>query len=82
MREQNLSEEFISQFLAICLDDTSSVLPKRHTEHYPKQRRLLLPNWYSAIESLKSGLGGRLYAKAYGAAATGQRSVGGEGTAR
>ncbi|WP_172780407.1 DNA-binding transcriptional activator PunR [Vibrio cholerae] len=57
VREQNLSEEFISQFLAICLDDTSSVLPKRHTEHYPKQRRLLLPNWYSAIESLKSGLG-------------------------
>ncbi len=57
VREQNLSEGFISQFLAICLDDTSSVLPKRHTEHYPKQRRLLLPNWYSAIESLKSGLG-------------------------
>lgn len=27
VREQNLSEEFISQFLAICLDDTSSVLP-------------------------------------------------------
>ncbi|MCW8335945.1 LysR family transcriptional regulator [Vibrio sp. SCSIO 43135] len=57
VREQNLTEEFVSQFPAICLDDTSSVLPKRHTVHYPSQRRLLLPNWYSAIECLKSGVG-------------------------
>jgi len=57
VREQYLSEEFVSQFPAICLDDTSSVLPKRHTGHYPKQRRLLLPNWYSAIECLKNGVG-------------------------
>lgn len=57
VREQYLCEEFVSQFPAICLDDTSSVLPKRHTGHYPKQRRLLLPNWYSAIECLKNGVG-------------------------
>lgn len=57
VREQTLTEEFVSQFPAICLDDTSSVLPKRHTVHYPKQRRLLLPNWYSAIECLKNGVG-------------------------
>ncbi|MEZ8101760.1 DNA-binding transcriptional activator PunR [Vibrio bivalvicida] len=57
VRQQNLSEEFVSQFPAICLDDTSSVLPKRHTGHYPQQRRLLLPNWYSAIECLKNGVG-------------------------
>ncbi|EOB6645849.1 DNA-binding transcriptional activator PunR [Vibrio fluvialis] len=57
VREQVLTEAFVSQFLAICLDDTSSVLPKRHTGHYPQQRRLLLPNWYSAIECLKNGVG-------------------------
>ncbi|MDA0150405.1 DNA-binding transcriptional activator PunR [Vibrio sp. LaRot3] len=57
VREQTLTEEFVSQFPAICLDDTSSVLPKRHTVHFPKQRRLLLPNWYSAIECVKNGVG-------------------------
>ncbi|KQH84408.1 DNA-binding transcriptional activator PunR [Vibrio furnissii] len=57
VREQALTEVFVSQFPAICLDDTSSVLPKRHTGHYPQQRRLLLPNWYSAIECLKNGVG-------------------------
>ncbi|ELG2045160.1 LysR family transcriptional regulator [Vibrio fluvialis] len=57
VREQVLTEAFVSQFPAICLDDTSSVLPKRHTGHYPQQRRLLLPNWYSAIECLKNGVG-------------------------
>ncbi|MFV8462136.1 DNA-binding transcriptional activator PunR [Vibrio campbellii] len=57
VREQNLNEEFVSQYPAICLDDTSSVLPKRHTGHYANQRRLLLPNWYSAIECLKNGVG-------------------------
>ncbi|EJL6390229.1 LysR family transcriptional regulator [Vibrio vulnificus] len=57
VRQQVLTEAFVSQFPAICLDDTSSVLPKRHTGHYPQQRRLLLPNWYSAIECLKNGAG-------------------------
>ncbi|MBY8044349.1 LysR family transcriptional regulator [Vibrio fluvialis] len=57
VREQVLTEAFVSQFPAICLDDTSSVLPKRHTGHYQQQRRLLLPNWYSAIECLKNGVG-------------------------
>ncbi len=52
-----LTEELVSRYPAICLDDTSSVLPKRHTGHYLKQRRLLLPNWYSATECLKQGLG-------------------------
>lgn len=57
VRQQSLNEDFVSQFPAICLDDTSNVLPKRHTVHYPQQRRLLLPNWYSAIECLKNGIG-------------------------
>ncbi|MBY6199418.1 DNA-binding transcriptional activator PunR [Vibrio hangzhouensis] len=52
-----LDEAFVSQFPAICIDDTSRVLPKRHTEHYPQQRRLLLPNWFTAIECLKKGVG-------------------------
>ncbi|KGY11450.1 transcriptional regulator [Vibrio tubiashii] len=55
--QQQLTEDYVSQFPAISLDDTSSVLPKRHTGHYPQQRRLLLPNWYSAIECLKNGVG-------------------------
>ncbi len=56
-QQVELEQAFVSQFAAICLDDTSNVLPKRHTGYYPKQRRLLLPNWYSAIECLKSGVG-------------------------
>ncbi len=57
VRQQRLTEAFVSQFPVICLDDTSNVLPKRHTAHYPQQRRLLLPNWYAAIECLKNGIG-------------------------
>ncbi|MTI12577.1 DNA-binding transcriptional activator PunR [Sansalvadorimonas verongulae] len=56
-QESVLTEEFVSRFPAICIDDTSSVLPKRHSGHYPHQRRLLLPNWYTAIECLKNNLG-------------------------
>ncbi|AUI84944.1 LysR family transcriptional regulator [Vibrio azureus] len=57
VHQQVLNEAFVSQFPAICLDDTSNVLPKRYTGYYPKQRRLLLPNWFSAIECLKNGVG-------------------------
>ncbi len=53
----DLDEHIVSQYPAICLDDTSQVLPKRHTGYFKHQRRLLLPNWYCAIESLKSGVG-------------------------
>ena len=53
----HLGAEQLSGFPAVCLDDTSTSLPKRHTTHYPQQRRLLLPNWYSAIECLKQGVG-------------------------
>nr|WP_216602195.1 DNA-binding transcriptional activator PunR [Vibrio pectenicida] len=56
-KQQVLTEELVSQFPAICLDDTSNVLPKRHSGHYPHQRRLLLPNWHTAIECLKNGVG-------------------------
>lgn len=52
-----LTEEAISVYPYICLDDTSVRLPKRHLGSYRTQRRLLLPNWYSAIEMLISGAG-------------------------
>ncbi|CAH0534322.1 HTH-type transcriptional activator AllS [Vibrio stylophorae] len=52
-----LTESDVSQYSAICLDDTSRELPKRHTWHYPQQRRLLLPNWFSAIHCLRQGVG-------------------------
>lgn len=54
---EELNEEFVSHYPAICLDDTSRELPKRHNNYYPRQRRLLLPNWHTAIECLKNGLG-------------------------
>lgn len=52
-----LPEEDLIHYPAICLDDTSTILPKRYTWHYASQRRLLLPNWFSAIECLKTGVG-------------------------
>ena len=52
-----LSESFVCQFPAICLDDTSTELPKRHSGYFLSQRRLLLPNWYTALECLQNGMG-------------------------
>ncbi|CAH0541991.1 DNA-binding transcriptional activator PunR [Vibrio marisflavi] len=52
-----LTEELVSKYSAICLDDTSRELPKRHNSYFPNQRRLLLPNWHTAIDCLKKGLG-------------------------
>lgn len=52
-----LTDDDLSRIPAICLDDTSIILPKRHTWHSAQQRRLLLPNWFSAIECLKSKVG-------------------------
>ncbi|PKF77113.1 LysR family transcriptional regulator [Vibrio sp. vnigr-6D03] len=55
--EPVLNEDTVSPYPAICLDDTSITLPKRHNWHYKEQRRILLPNWFSAIECLKNGVG-------------------------
>lgn len=52
-----LTQDDISSYPYICIDDTSIRLPKRHLGSYRTQRRLLLPNWYSAIEMLISGAG-------------------------
>lgn len=51
------TESDLSGFPFICLDDTSTQLPKRHMGNYSSQRRLLLPNWYSAIEMIKNNTG-------------------------
>ncbi len=45
------------KYPAICIEDTSRVLPKRVTWVMDNQRRLMVPNWYSAIQCLKAGLG-------------------------
>jgi DNA-binding transcriptional LysR family regulator len=51
------TEMQLSDYPFICLDDTSTQLPKRHVGNYPSQRRLLLPNWHSAISMIKNGGG-------------------------
>lgn len=53
----HLTEDQLSQYPFICLDDTSTQLPKRHMGNYPQQRRLLLPNWHSAVSMIRSGGG-------------------------
>ncbi|KLV08735.1 LysR family transcriptional regulator [Photobacterium ganghwense] len=52
-----LEEKELSQYPAICLEDTSRVLPKRVTWLMDNQRRIMVPNWHSAMSCLKSGLG-------------------------
>ncbi len=54
---EHISEDQLADYPFICLDDTSINLPKRHFGNYKAQRRLLLPNWFSAIELIKSGVG-------------------------
>lgn len=55
--KSELTADDLMNIPAICLDDTSTLLPKRHTWHSMQQRRLLLPNWFSAIECLKNKVG-------------------------
>ncbi|MGF1687045.1 LysR family transcriptional regulator [Photobacterium japonica] len=52
-----LAPEELAQYPAICLEDTSRVLPKRITWLMDNQRRIMVPNWHSAMSCLKSGLG-------------------------
>ncbi|PSW21301.1 LysR family transcriptional regulator [Photobacterium sanctipauli] len=49
--------EELANYPAICLEDTSRVLPKRVTWLMDNQRRIMVPNWHSAMQCLKSGLG-------------------------
>ncbi len=52
-----LSNEKLSCYPAICLEDTSRILPKRATWWLDNQRRLTVPNWHSAIQCFRAGLG-------------------------
>lgn len=52
-----IEPEVLMQYPAICIEDTSRVLPKRVTWLIDNQRRIMVPNWHSAIQCLKAGLG-------------------------
>ena len=54
---QPLSELSMAKYPAICLEDTSRILPKRTTWLLDNQRRLVVPNWHSAAQCFKEGLG-------------------------
>lgn len=47
----------LAKYPAICLEDTSRKLPKRTTWLLDNQRRLVVPNWHSAIQCFRGGLG-------------------------
>lgn len=52
-----LNAEEVALYPAVCLEDTSRTLPKRLTWLMDNQRRLMVPNWHSALQCLKAGLG-------------------------
>lgn len=54
---QPISNEEIAKYPVIGLEDTARKLPKRTTLLLDNQRRLVAPNWHSAIQLLKNGLG-------------------------
>lgn len=56
-QKKSLTGSDIVEFPSISLDDTSRVLPKRHQSLFPHQRRLLMPNWHTAIRCVKAGVG-------------------------
>ncbi|GAA3892305.1 MULTISPECIES: DNA-binding transcriptional activator PunR [Gibbsiella] len=51
-----LQDDQLRQFPALMLEDTSRNLPKRVTWALNNQRRLVVPDWVSAIDCLRSGL--------------------------
>lgn len=52
-----LEAKVLAQYPAVCLEDTSRTLPKRVTWLMDNQRRIMVPNWHSALQCLKAGLG-------------------------
>ncbi|MGL4455490.1 MAG: DNA-binding transcriptional activator PunR, partial [Plesiomonas sp.] len=53
---QPLSDQVLSRYPSICLEDTSRLLPKRTTWLLDNQRRLVVPDWYAATDCLCAGL--------------------------
>jgi DNA-binding transcriptional LysR family regulator len=56
-KKSKLNGSDVVEYPSISLDDTSRVLPKRHQNLFPHQRRLLVPNWHTAIRCVKAGVG-------------------------
>ncbi|MDO6705466.1 DNA-binding transcriptional activator PunR [Photobacterium sp. 1_MG-2023] len=55
--QNTLDEAELAKYPAICLEDTSRVLPKRTTWLMNNQRRVMVPDWSSAFQCLEAGLG-------------------------
>ncbi|MGF1760303.1 LysR family transcriptional regulator [Photobacterium sagamiensis] len=55
--EHKLGSDELAEYPAICIEDTSRTLPKRVTWLMDNQRRIMVPNWHSALQCLKAGLG-------------------------
>lgn len=53
----SLSDEVLRDWPSLVLEDTSRSLPKRITWLLDNQRRLVVPDWESAIDCLNAGLG-------------------------
>ena len=51
-----LSDEQLRPYPALLLEDTSRNLPKRVTWSLDNQRRLVVPDWVSAVDCLRGGL--------------------------
>lgn len=51
-----LSDELLRDWPSLVLEDTSRALPKRMTWTLDNQRRLVVPDWESALQCLSAGL--------------------------
>ncbi|KAA9002052.1 LysR family transcriptional regulator [Affinibrenneria salicis] len=51
-----LTDEQVRVYSSLCLEDTSRTLPRRETWTLDNQRRLVVPDWDSAIDCLCAGL--------------------------
>lgn len=52
-----MSDEVLRDWPSLMLEDTSRSLPKRTTWLLDNQRRLVVPDWASAVDCLNAGLG-------------------------
>ncbi|MBK0030723.1 LysR family transcriptional regulator [Erwinia sp. S43] len=51
-----LSDDLLREWPSLTLEDTSRALPKRNTWTLDNQRRLVVPDWDSALDCLRAGL--------------------------
>ena len=55
-REGLLLDDQLRPYPALCMDDTSRSLPKRDTWTLDNQRRMMVPDWATALNCLTEGL--------------------------